>query len=302
MPPEVDRGPCDCKSSLRHPRQRRRERDFRPILDLCLRRHTDVAGGDAALFRLRRRPRELLQDPQGAGSHERGNARAPPQGVCAGDGNQRHEEPRATWESTDRGLRGSAELQCHKRCLPITPCCAGRRSESAASHGAAHEGCCIAMCMLLGSLLPLSAKANSPAGIGAAGSFARNARSDEVTKRRREGARGRLLGSAGAGLHGPKRRAAVDGNGPVSVGGHPRTRCAGGAEGRVGCSPAPCRPRFQAQSVSDAAGAAFHREATSNDLTLLHSGVNAVSAAYPCCGPMRSMHPDISEDNVNNHI
>ena len=82
-------------------------------------------------------------------------------GVCAGDGNQRHEEPRATWESTggqlqilisfqtdchrvrlcqacsavldlshmllvpavaDRGLRGSAELQCHKRCWPITPC------------------------------------------------------------------------------------------------------------------------------------------------------------------------------------
>ena len=63
--------------------------------------------------------------------------------------------------------------------------------------------------------------------------------------------------------------------GPVSVGGHPRTRCAGGAEGsaciltshaepelanvgalaasrstllgRVGCSPAPCRPRFQAR-------------------------------------------------------
>eukprot|EP00439_Symbiodinium_sp_Y106_P029117 s5387_g3.t1 len=35
-----------------------------------------------------------------------------------------------------------------------------------------------------------------------------------------------------------------------------------------------------------------------NDLTLLHSGVNAVSAAYPCCGPMRSMHPDISEDNA----
>ncbi|CAE7480865.1 unnamed protein product [Symbiodinium sp. CCMP2456] len=39
-----------------------------------------------------------------------------------------------------------------------------------------------------------------------------------------------------------------------------------------------------------------------NDLTLLHSGVNAVSAACQRCGPMRSMHPDISEDNVNNHI